>query len=73
MSENPKKNRLFCFGLGFTAQALAQKLPAQSWSVSGTCREKDKKISSKKLLTVPFDGSKATEEIREFLYQHYQF
>ncbi len=65
MPENPNKKRLFCFGLGFTAQALARKLPAQGWSISGTCREKDKKISSENLLTVPFDGNKATEEIRD--------
>jgi len=33
---------LFCFGLGFTAQALAAKLAAQGWGVVGTCRGLDK-------------------------------
>lgn len=29
---------LFCFGLGFTGQALARRLGAQGWTVSGTSR-----------------------------------
>ena len=31
--------RLFCFGLGYTAEALARSLMADGWSVAGTCRE----------------------------------
>mgnify|MGYP002632159771 CR=1 FL=1 len=31
--------RLFCFGLGYTAQVLARGLMARGWSVAGTCRE----------------------------------
>lgn len=30
--------RLFCFGLGYTAQALAVRLRAEGWSVAGTAR-----------------------------------
>jgi len=30
--------RLFCFGLGYSAVELAQRLHRQGWSVAGTCR-----------------------------------
>src|SRR4051794_19520266 len=33
---------LFCFGLGYTAQALARRLAAEGWTVGGTCRTADK-------------------------------
>ncbi|MFQ5764076.1 MAG: SDR family oxidoreductase [Rhodospirillales bacterium] len=31
--------RLFCFGLGYSAERLARALMADGWSVAGTCRE----------------------------------
>ncbi|VAW02087.1 Nucleoside-diphosphate-sugar epimerases [hydrothermal vent metagenome] len=34
-------NHLFCFGLGYTGQALAQALQKQNWQISGTTREKE--------------------------------
>lgn len=33
--------RLFCFGLGYTAQALARPLLASGWHVAGTARSRD--------------------------------
>lgn len=33
--------RLFCFGLGYSALALARALTARGWSVAGTCRSED--------------------------------
>jgi nucleoside-diphosphate-sugar epimerase len=33
---------LFCFGLGYTALALARRLRGSGWVVSGTCRTADK-------------------------------
>lgn len=33
---------LFCFGLGYTATALAKRLLGEGWRVSGTCRRADK-------------------------------
>jgi nucleoside-diphosphate-sugar epimerase len=30
--------RLFCFGLGYTAQALARRLSAEGWRIAGTTR-----------------------------------
>lgn len=32
-------NRLFCFGLGYTAQALAARLQGEGWEVAGTTRD----------------------------------
>lgn len=33
---------LFCFGLGFSALTLAERLAARGWQVSGTCRSAEK-------------------------------
>jgi len=33
--------RLFCFGLGYSALALARALKARGWTVAGTCRSQD--------------------------------
>jgi nucleoside-diphosphate-sugar epimerase len=33
------KPALFCFGLGYTALALARRLQAEGWQIAGTCRE----------------------------------
>jgi nucleoside-diphosphate-sugar epimerase len=35
--------RLFCFGLGYSALALARRLQAKGWTVAGTCRSEDKR------------------------------
>lgn len=34
-------NRLLCFGMGYTARALAARLPAADWTVAGTSRDGD--------------------------------
>jgi nucleoside-diphosphate-sugar epimerase len=65
MLKNPKKNSLFCFGLGFAAQVLAKRMHAQGWTVSGSCRAIDRKDSLKELSVFPFDGAHATEEVRK--------
>ena len=31
--------RLFCFGLGYSARALAAKLQNEGWRIAGTCRD----------------------------------
>ncbi|QIG48634.1 SDR family oxidoreductase [Nordella sp. HKS 07] len=43
---------LFCFGLGFTGQALARRLTAKGWTVTGTSRSGENG-------TLAFDGSTA--------------
>jgi nucleoside-diphosphate-sugar epimerase len=35
-------SRLFCFGLGYTALALARGLAAEGWQIAGTTRDPDK-------------------------------
>jgi len=67
MSENLKINSLFCFGLGFAAQALAKRMHTHGWNISGSCRAMDKEDSLKDLSVLPFDGIHATEEIRNAL------
>ena len=63
MSEKLRKNSLFCFGLGFAAQALAKRISVQEFTVSGSCRTIDKKGTLEELSVFPFDGTHATEEI----------
>jgi nucleoside-diphosphate-sugar epimerase len=36
MDERRRMNRLFCFGLGYTAGVLAQRLAAAGWKIAGT-------------------------------------
>jgi nucleoside-diphosphate-sugar epimerase len=35
-------SRLFAFGLGYSAEALARRLAAQGWDIAGTARDADK-------------------------------
>ena len=42
-SDRPR--RLFCFGLGYSALALADRLLAEGWEVAGTCRSADKQAA----------------------------
>jgi nucleoside-diphosphate-sugar epimerase len=35
--------RLFCFGLGYSARALAGELAAEGWSVAGTCQTAERR------------------------------
>ena len=48
-------NSLFCFGLGYTARALAQCLQAEHWTVAGTSRDGAAAGDA----TIPFDGRQA--------------
>lgn len=38
----PPAPRLFCFGLGYCARALAERLGARGWRIAGTTRDPDK-------------------------------
>lgn len=57
--------QLFCFGLGFSSQALAKRLLPLGWDVSGTVRGEQDENSEKNISVCPFDGSCSTEEISE--------
>jgi len=39
MGEDRRVNRLFCFGLGFSAEALVRRLAARGWGIAGTARD----------------------------------
>ncbi len=58
-------DRLFCFGLGFSAQALAKRLLPQGWDVSGTMRGEQDEIKAENISVCPFNGSHPTAEISE--------
>jgi len=51
-------NRLFCFGLGNSALALAGSLKAEGWRIAGTCRsaEKAAALTARGIETYRFDG-----------------
>ncbi|KUO55094.1 MAG: NAD(P)-dependent oxidoreductase [Alphaproteobacteria bacterium BRH_c36] len=58
-----------CFGFGFSAQALAPRLKAQGWRVSGTSRSAEgaAKIRTAGFEAVIFDGATASEGVRDAL------
>lgn len=41
-AKDPAAPRLFCFGLGYTAEAMARHVMARGWRVAGTTRSPDK-------------------------------
>lgn len=47
-------NRLFCFGLGYSAMALARRLIGKHWRVAGTCRSAAKADSLRAIGIEPF-------------------
>jgi nucleoside-diphosphate-sugar epimerase len=57
--------QLFCFGLGFSSQALAKRLLPQGWDVSGTVRGEQEDSRAKNISVCFFDGSHPTTEISE--------
>ena len=64
-SSHAVPGRLFCFGLGFSSLALAERLLPKGWEVSGTCREEDGReaIAAKNISACLFDGSHSTAEV----------
>lgn len=50
-------SRLFCFGLGYSAEVLARGLLAEGWQVAGTARTKDRmeELATLGIETFPFD------------------
>ena len=54
---NPATRHLFCFGLGYSALALARMIAGDGWRVTGTCRSADKAAALRALgfAALPFD------------------
>ncbi len=42
MTQEAESRRLFCFGLGYSARALAARLTARGWTIAGTTRSREK-------------------------------
>ncbi len=64
---NPTQSRLFIFGMGYCALALARVLKDDSWQIAGTCREPEQKeaLSREGYETHLFQGG--GNEIRDSL------
>ncbi len=58
-------HHLLCFGCGYVAQALAKRLTAENWRVSGTTRSKEAAEALSELGIAPliFDGRKPLEGV----------
>jgi nucleoside-diphosphate-sugar epimerase len=62
-------SRLFCFGLGYSAQALGRQLIARGWRVGGTARTGDsaKALAVAGFEAVVFDGHAPSPEVSDAL------
>ena len=60
------KPRLFCFGLGYTAQTLAARKRDAGWTVIGTCRspEKQAALAARGFETLLFDRDRPIRDAR---------
>jgi nucleoside-diphosphate-sugar epimerase len=69
MARSRDMNRLFCFGLGYSAQRVAQRLAARGWSVAGTARttEGAENVAAHGYCAFVFDGSNPGVGIAEEL------
>jgi len=61
--------RLFCFGLGYSAFALAETLAGRGWRVAGTCRsaEKQRELASHGIEALLFDRDRPLEDAASVL------
>ena len=67
MPEPPR--RLFCFGLGYCALALAERVMAEGWAVAGTCRsdEKRERLAGRGIDAHVFDEGRPLADARAAL------
>jgi nucleoside-diphosphate-sugar epimerase len=58
---------LFCFGLGFTGLALARRLIADGWQVTGTCRDGARALELQRLGITPvlFDRTQPMADLAQ--------
>ena len=61
--------RLFCFGLGYSALALAETLQARGWRIVGTCRgaEKQRALAAHGIEALIFDRGRPLENAADAL------
>ncbi len=69
MPPSSPPRRLFCFGLGYVARALAGALGPQGWAVAGTCRSEDKRraLEAGGIEAFLFDGEAPLADARAAL------
>ena len=62
-------NKLFCFGLGYSAAALARRVTARGWTVSGTSTDAEKAnaLTRQGYSAFLFDGRARNAEVAEAL------
>ena len=62
-------NRLFCFGLGYSAQRLARDLLKEGWEIAGTVRDPEhaSSLNREGLEAVVFEGDSGTDEVDSLL------
>ena len=62
-------SHLFCFGFGYSAGVLADRLMAEGWQVTGTCRCEDKAgvLSERGITPVLFDATAPISAIADHL------
>jgi nucleoside-diphosphate-sugar epimerase len=60
---------LFCFGLGYTALALARRLQGEGWRIAGTCREaaRQEELARLGIAARLFDRDRPLAEARSLL------
>lgn len=61
--------KLFCFGLGYSATALARRLQGDGWQVAGTCRtpQKCEVLKAEGIDARVFDGSQPIDGLEQML------
>jgi nucleoside-diphosphate-sugar epimerase len=63
------RNRLFCFGFGYSAGALAARLAGSGWSLAGTCRSEARRaeLAARGIDAWIFDGARGLADPGEAL------
>ena len=71
MPKATHSGNLFCFGLGFSCQALARRLISKGWLVSGTYRNNKLRESIKKLgiSAYSYDGNQISSGIYDAIHK----
>ena len=61
--------KMFCFGLGYSAQALAQLLMAKGWSVAGTARRPERlaELEAQGITATDFDALASLQGVSHIL------
>lgn len=69
MGEGSGLSRLFAFGLGYSAEALAHRLRAKGWEIAGTARDPAnvRRLRDAGFAVAPFAGEAGNEEVAERL------